>query len=335
VSERASKRGPIAFGAANLRVQLDLAKSLFEALVAERDELDQENTTLRSEVRAVSERLVAAEAALNQLGNSAYRTEKLEAAYNSGLLSRQASEADLQMLQLQKNAMLNARSANANARTEYLEKVQELEVKTSLQRSLTASIEENDARAREMREQYLAALQSKLGAVSAQFTKYFRAIGCNGEVTLNSEMNSLEEWELILKVSFREGREVQRLSATFQSGGERSVSTMLFLLCLQRVTNTPFRVVDEINQGMDSHNERMIFKQIADSSRPHEAGGMLINNGSSAQANVTPQYFLVTPKLLPNLSHHDRIMVFLVYNGKMVPQEEWMVRKFVEAIRAH
>ena len=30
---------------------------------------------------------------------------------------------------------------------------------------------------------------------------------------------------------------------------ERSVATMLFLLCLQDVTNTPFRVVDEINQG--------------------------------------------------------------------------------------
>jgi len=31
---------------------------------------------------------------------------------------------------------------------------------------------------------------------------------------------------------------------------------MLYLLCLQNVTDTPFRVVDEINQGMDPANER-------------------------------------------------------------------------------
>lgn len=35
-----------------------------------------------------------------------------------------------------------------------------------------------------------------------------------------------------------------------QSGGERSVSTMLYLVALTGVTVTPFRVVDEINQGM-------------------------------------------------------------------------------------
>lgn len=37
--------------------------------------------------------------------------------------------------------------------------------------------------------------------------------------------------------------------AAQQSGGEKSVSTMFFLLALQDVTTCPFRVVDEINQG--------------------------------------------------------------------------------------
>ena len=37
-----------------------------------------------------------------------------------------------------------------------------------------------------------------------------------------------------------------------QSGGERSVSTMMYLVALTGVTITPFRVVDEINQGMVS-----------------------------------------------------------------------------------
>jgi hypothetical protein len=43
-----------------------------------------------------------------------------------------------------------------------------------------------------------------------------------------------------------------------QSGGERSVSTMLYLIALQEFTKCPFRVVDEINQGMDAVNERKV-----------------------------------------------------------------------------
>jgi hypothetical protein len=42
--------------------------------------------------------------------------------------------------------------------------------------------------------------------------------------------------------------QMQLLGAHTQSGGERSVATMLYLLCLQQITNCPFRLVDEINQ---------------------------------------------------------------------------------------
>jgi hypothetical protein len=41
---------------------------------------------------------------------------------------------------------------------------------------------------------------------------------------------------------------VQVLTASRQSGGERSVCTILYLIALQGVTDSPFRVVDEINQ---------------------------------------------------------------------------------------
>lgn len=56
-------------------------------------------------------------------------------------------------------------------------------------------------------------------------------------------------------------------------------------LHLQGVTVTPFRVVDEINQGMDPVNERKVFMQLVD---------------ASCQEG-TPQCFLLTPKLLPDL----------------------------------
>jgi len=38
------------------------------------------------------------------------------------------------------------------------------------------------------------------------------------------------------------------LDAKSQSGGERALTTALFLLALQEITHFPFRIVDEINQ---------------------------------------------------------------------------------------
>lgn len=62
---------------------------------------------------------------------------------------------------------------------------------------------------------------------------------------------------------------------------------------MQGVTVTPFRVVDEINQGMDPINERKIFTQLV----------------RAACRPGTPQCFLLTPKLLPDLPFTDDITV--------------------------
>ena len=62
-------------------------------------------------------------------------------------------------------------------------------------------------------------------------------------------------------MKFRETSDMQQLEGMRQSGGEKSVATMLYLISLQPLTPCPFRLVDEINQGMDARNERMIFEQ--------------------------------------------------------------------------
>jgi structural maintenance of chromosomes protein 5 len=64
------------------------------------------------------------------------------------------------------------------------------------------------------------------------------------------------------RVKFREEEELQVLDSQRQSGGERSVSTILYMVSLQGVTVCPFRVVDEINQGMDQYNERKVFIEL-------------------------------------------------------------------------
>ena len=59
-------------------------------------------------------------------------------------------------------------------------------------------------------------------------------------------------------MKFRSEELLQVLNAQRQSGGERSVSTMMYLMALQDITSCPFRVVDEINQVfyiISNHND--------------------------------------------------------------------------------
>ncbi|ELA41936.1 uncharacterized protein VICG_00953 [Vittaforma corneae ATCC 50505] len=83
-------------------------------------------------------------------------------------------------------------------------------------------------------------------------------------------------------VRFRENEDLQQLSNFRQSGGEKSLTTVLFLLSLQQCEATPFRLVDEINQGMDPYNEKRVFEILG------EMGGR-------------SQFFIITPKLNTDL----------------------------------
>ena len=51
-----------------------------------------------------------------------------------------------------------------------------------------------------------------------------------------------------IKVLFRQSEQLRELTPHHQSGGERSVSTVLYMMALQELTRVPFRCVDEINQ---------------------------------------------------------------------------------------
>ena len=60
-----------------------------------------------------------------------------------------------------------------------------------------------------------------------------------------------------------------------------------------------FRCVDEINQGMDARNEKLVFE-------------MLVRTSCHVTSS---QYFLLTPKLLTGLHFSPRMNLLIVYNG--------------------
>ena len=57
-----------------------------------------------------------------------------------------------------------------------------------------------------------------------------------------------DEYGLRIRIKFRDSDDLQVLTRHHQSGGERAVTTAVYMIALQELTRVPFRCVDEINQ---------------------------------------------------------------------------------------
>ena len=79
-------------------------------------------------------------------------------------------------------------------------------------------------------------------------------------------------------------------------------------MSLTSYARAPFSLVDEINQGMDARAERAVHNSLVDVTCKSDAG----------------QYFLITPKLLPDLNYHERMKILCVNNGEWLPEENHM-----------
>ncbi|KAJ5965050.1 uncharacterized protein N7479_004926 [Penicillium vulpinum] len=195
----------------------------------------------------------------------------------------------------------------------------------------------------DIRKDWEPKLEALIEKISDAFGDSFRRIGCAGQVTLgkvegeagpNGEPGPSEfgEWSIVIHVQFREGAGLSVLDSHRQSGGERAVSTIFYLMALQSLSASPFRVVDEINQGMDPRNERMVHGRLVDiacagETEETDENGNVIGGGGGGQ------YFLITPKLLEQLSYKPGMRVLCIYSGEHMP-EDYDRTNFKKAIRS-
>lgn len=165
-----------------------------------------------------------------------------------------------------------------------------------------------------LQDDWLGPLAEIVANIHLKFSSAFQDMGCLGEVSIytGDDSKNYANYGISIKVSFRNGSPLQELNANVQSGGERAVSTAIYMLSLQELTPVPFRCVDEINQGMDADNERKIFKLLVNvTAQPHSS-----------------QYFLITPKLIPNLKYSANMVVHIVHNGLFInPDRKWSMSK--------
>lgn len=105
------------------------------------------------------------------------------------------------------------------------------------------------------------------------------------------------------------------LDAKSQSGGERALTTALFLLALQEITHFPFRMVDEINQVYFQYRNYFYNYQVTTYLMDNtNLQGMdkvyekkLMELFMDLFEHRTNQYIVVTPKVCK--------MITLIYNG--------------------
>lgn len=171
-----------------------------------------------------------------------------------------------------------------------------------------------DTQIEDKRSQWEPELASIVMKISAAFQNKFTAVASDGQVEL-AKAERFKDYKLQILVKFRENTDLKVLDNHSQSGGERAVSTIFFIMSLQGLTEAPFRVVDEINQGMDPKNERMAHQHLV----------------QTACENDASQYFLVTPKLLTGLYYHPEMAVHCIYTGPFIESSD---RQFLDFRRS-
>ncbi|XP_005489702.1 structural maintenance of chromosomes protein 5 isoform X1 [Zonotrichia albicollis] len=166
----------------------------------------------------------------------------------------------------------------------------------------------------QVKEKWINLLKVMIEQINEKFSKFFSSMQCVGEIDLHKENEEeYEKYGIRIRVKFHNSTELHELTPYYHSGGEKTVSTMLYLMALQELNRCPFRIVDEINQGMDPTNERRVFEMVVE----------------TACKKRTSQYFLITPKLLQNLTYNNKMTVLLVYNGPfMLETCKWNLKRF-------
>ncbi|PLW22445.1 hypothetical protein PCASD_07790 [Puccinia coronata f. sp. avenae] len=165
-------------------------------------------------------------------------------------------------------------------------------------------------------------LDKLIANIDAKFDAAFTRMGCLGHIVVVEDPD-YDKWGIEVQVSFRDNEKLVRLDPHRQSGGERSLATIMYLMSLTELSKSPFSLVDEINQGMDRRAERRVHDQLVETTCRESAS----------------QYFLITPKLLFGLKYHPLMRVLCVNNGDWIPPAfklgYWLDKAKAKRAQAH
>ena len=258
-------------------------------------------------------------------------------------------------IESERNKLDLLHEGNGGVIREFEERQKKIDALKANLEDIRHGLAELDEKIQEIRGQWEPELDGLVKKISDSFSFNMKQINCAGEVGVFKD-EDFDQWAIQIRVKFRwapflpppflanaghwhlmvssESEPLTILDSHRQSGGERAVSTIFYLMSLQTLTRSPFRVVDEINQGMDPRNERLVHKRmvgIACGSDGTSSAGLSRRGEAAAEEEEAEdeegghgggsQYFLITPKLLHGLEYARGMQVMCIAAGEYMPEE--------------
>jgi len=177
---------------------------------------------------------------------------------------------------------------------DYSGNIEELKVKLAqLQDNKKSMLTELDSRKGVWRK----AMEDLVENIDPPYQAVLSAADASGFVKFE-QGGTIEEAGLDLYVGFRGGAPTT-LDPFTQSGGERSVALMAFILSLQARIVSPLRAMDEFDIHMDPRNREAMFKMILSQMKQREAS----------------QYIVITPSILTVFDKSAHVITVQAVHG--------------------
>jgi chromosome segregation ATPase len=177
---------------------------------------------------------------------------------------------------------------------DYSGNIDELKGKlTKLQENKKSMLAELQSRKKVWRE----AMENLILSVDPAYQAVLSAADATGFVKFE-EGAEIEEAGIDLYVGFRGGAPTT-LDPFTQSGGERSVALMAFILSLQARIVSPLRAMDEFDIHMDPKNREAMFKMIL----------------AQMKQRATSQYIVITPSILTVFDRSAHVITVQAVHG--------------------
>ena len=142
------------------------------------------------------------------------------------------------------------------------------EIKETLEKAraevddIEASLKQKTEELEQLRRGWISGVKRMVDQVGDKFSGMMAKLSYAGQVELSEGLNGdpldLKNYGIKIYVKFRSDEDFNELSKGTQSGGEKSVTTAVYMMALQGLTQVPFRCVDEINQGQLQKNSIFI-----------------------------------------------------------------------------
>ena len=145
-------------------------------------------------------------------------------------------------------------------------------------------------------------LSNFLEELTGRYAEILKAVSATGAVRLISSRD-IEKCGLEIMVGYK-GNKPTALDAFTQSGGERSIAMMAFLLALQQHITSPFRAIDEFDVHMDPKNRESVTQ-------------LIISNAASLAEG---QYLAITPGQV-NVTNQSHVIVVQNVGGASLVSE--------------